>query len=178
MLGGNDASRSGRTAAEEEAAAAALPAQSCRGARRQRAEGGARGEPEPQRYGGPAGSRRLLRSSPGQSGAWRAPCGSETCPWRSSQRLGRRAGDPGRGPSPVAKLGLPAARVGFSGFGEIPLVGAQSFKAQRNNSVAHSELRRVSTCREGLKTPGTRNCCPRTVPSDQPGEDSLLGKVS
>ncbi|CAM9558697.1 unnamed protein product, partial [Rangifer tarandus platyrhynchus] len=45
MLGGNDASRSGRTAAEEEAAAAAaaLAAQSCRGAGRQGAEGGAGG---------------------------------------------------------------------------------------------------------------------------------------
>lgn len=46
MLRGNDASRSGRTAAEEEAAAAAaaaLPAQSCRGAGRLGAEGGAEG---------------------------------------------------------------------------------------------------------------------------------------
>lgn len=33
--------------------------------------------PEPQRYGGPAGSHRLLRSPAGRRGAWRASCGAE-----------------------------------------------------------------------------------------------------
>lgn len=32
--------------------------------------------PEPQRYGGPAGPRRLLRSPAGRRGAWRASCGA------------------------------------------------------------------------------------------------------
>lgn len=76
MLRGNDASRSGRTAAERKRrrrrcqrqprAAAAPRGKGRRAAREER--------PELQLYGGPAGTRRLPRSPAGQRGAWRASC--------------------------------------------------------------------------------------------------------
>lgn len=78
MLRGNDASRSGRTAAERKRrrrrrrcqprAAAAPGGKGRRAAREER--------PERRLYGGPAGTRRLPRSPAGQRGAWRASCGA------------------------------------------------------------------------------------------------------
>lgn len=78
MLRGNDASRSGRAAAGRKRrrrrrcqprAAAAPGGKGRRAAREER--------PEPQLYGGPAGTRGLPRSPAGQRGAWRASCGAE-----------------------------------------------------------------------------------------------------
>lgn len=80
MLRGNDASRSGRTAAERKRrwrrrrpcqprAAAAPGGKGRRAAREER--------PERRLYGGPAGTRSLPRSPAGQRGAWRASCGVE-----------------------------------------------------------------------------------------------------
>lgn len=45
--------------------------------------------PEPQRYGGPAGPRRLLRSPAGRRGAWRASCGAGHLP-AAPRTSGRR----------------------------------------------------------------------------------------
>lgn len=79
MLRGNDASRSGRTAAERKrrrrrqrrCQPRAAVAPGCKGRRAAREE-----RPELQLYGGPAGTRRLPRSPAGQRGAWRASCGA------------------------------------------------------------------------------------------------------
>ncbi|XP_077799878.1 uncharacterized protein LOC144330803 [Macaca mulatta] len=81
MLGGNDASRSGRTAAEEEtaaaaaaAAAAALPAQSYRGAGRLGAEGGAEGAGRAAALRRPGGASSVrLQGGVGRGGPLVAP---------------------------------------------------------------------------------------------------------
>lgn len=107
MLRGNDASRSGRTAAERKRrrrrrrrrcqprAAAAPGGKGRRAAREER--------PERRLYGGPAGTRRLPRSPAGQRGAWRASCGAAR---RGAGLLLQRATgmcDPGTRGAPKAR---------------------------------------------------------------------------
>lgn len=81
MLRGNDASRSGRTAAERKRRRRRRRQRRCQpraavapGGKGRRAAQEER--PERQLYGGPAGTRRLPRSPAGQRGAWRASCGA------------------------------------------------------------------------------------------------------
>lgn len=179
MLGGNDASRSGRTAAEKEAAAAAaLLAQSCRdvGGRGRRATRVER--PEPQRYGGPAGSRRLLRSSAGRRGAWRAPCGSETSPRCCSRRCSDRTRDRGSC--------LCSGRIGKTSwllctcFLEIRL-WEHSLSVPRVTKTPWLNLNYAGfpPAAPDLKLRSqAHEIAVGTEPSDCPSEDSLLGKVS
>ncbi|XP_030793690.1 uncharacterized protein LOC115899659 isoform X2 [Rhinopithecus roxellana] len=141
MLGGNDASRSGRTAAEEEAAAAAaaaaaLPAQSCRGAGRLGAEGGAEGAARAAALRRPGGASSVrLQGGVGRGGPLVAP------------RLALRALGCGRVagaeiPPISAPLLLPNEQdfwllcIGFSNF----LMGVQSFAFQGSQEHPHRQF--------------------------------------
>ncbi|XP_041625253.1 uncharacterized protein LOC121498907 [Vulpes lagopus] len=153
MLGGNDASRSGRAAAEEEAAAAAaLPAQSCRGAGRLGAEGGAGGEARAAALRWPGGA------SPPPAFACRAA-------WGVAGVLRRRAPPGGsahlraEGPGTVTSArwkGLQATLPPLLRLPEDPMSGRCSplcSGGHGGSRIAHSQQHGVSTCRAEFPYP-------------------------
>lgn len=134
MLRGNDASRSGRTAAERKRrrrrrrrrcqprAAAAPGGKGRRAAREER--------PERRLYGGPAGTRRLPRSPAGRRGAWRASCGAARrgAAWRGASApvgyWGVRSEHTGRPQGPAGRT--PGYRALASQLSAQPVAGEQS----------------------------------------------------
>lgn len=160
MLRGNDASRSGRTAAERKRrrrrrqrrcqprAAAAPGGKGRRAAREER--------PERRFYGGPAGTRRLPRSPAGQRGAWRASCGAAR---RGAGLLLLRA----TGMCDPRTRGAPKARrqdpwlpcTGFPNFLNSWSLGSKVPRGPRATGTPASLSRThlVSACHTGSKFP-------------------------
>lgn len=171
MLRGNDASRSGRAAAGRKRrrrrcqprAAAAPGGKGRRAAREER--------PEPQLYGGPAGTRGLPRSPAGQRGAWRASCGAERgggwgLGWvgGSVPAGGGDAGcwHPGRSPGRADRT--PGHRtLAFPTFWSLGAKSPAVHGPQKHprRSLDAPDLHLISACRTGSKFPsfpGVGNC--------------------
>lgn len=179
MLGGNDASRSGRTAAEEEAAAAASAAQSCRGAGRQGAEGGAGGAARA------AALRRPGGASPPPAFACRAAWGVAGVLRRHAGRFGLLTGAAPWHPEPPGPKLLLNEWVSqlrcihvSEVYGEPPGGrAAPSAPGVTETAVRPRFSRAVFTwhSRFSVSLPAARNCCPGPCPPTTSGFS--LGKT-
>lgn len=185
MLGGNDASRSGRTAAEEEAvAAAALAAQSCRGAGGRGAEGGAGGEARA------AALRRPGGASPPPAFACRAAWGVAGVLRRRAERFGllpaaqlwlRGSPVPPGTSAPRRVNGSPGSAASTSPTFWRSRRWARSpcrSRGHGNTCIAHAQLHCFHLPRSTINfVTGFKKLLSRTVPSDYLRENSLLGRV-